>query len=247
MTISRKATMFVSALAAATLIAGCSSGDDGNGGDGGDNGGTPNTAVDQLAVNSEDVEGITLNPVSADALRQTAEQLGQIVDQMDVQPEECRAATNLQSATMTKSVENAAARSASLPAEGESPAAEVSLTVAPAGEPNPERQTIAEKCGEMQMTLPIPDGEPVSYTLRNEKLDMPAPENVENFLALKQSSDGQLNGQQATAGGVVLTGTVRGIEINVTTQVNNGAVDPGLETKTLDLFTAQAQKIQDAE
>lgn len=250
MTITRKATTFVSALAACALIAGCSSGGDEGGDQGGQgdgaNGGAPAAAVDELALNTEDVQGVTLMPITAEQLKEQADKVGELVDQMEVQPEECREATNLQSATLSKSVENAAARGGAIVAEGDSPQGIVSLSVTPAGEPNEARQKITENCGEMTVTLNLPDVPPQTSTVRNEKLEIPAPEGVEDFLAIKQFTDAP-EGQPAGAGGIVLTGKVRDIDINVTTQAALGDIDAGLETRTLDIFTAQAKKIQDAE
>lgn len=231
------------ALAATALLAACSSDGDGDGGDGGDGGGKPDTPIADLAVDTEDLDGITVVAVPSDSYQQSLEQLKQVLDTMSIEPAECKDAFSLQASM--EDAEGLEGRQGQIPGEADSPSAVLSLSVGPHKEGGPDRSELVSRCPEMTVGLAAPDGSNVSYTLHNSTADVQAPEGVDGFAGIMQSSTGDAAAGQ-NAGSLMLSGTVRELDVIVVLS-STGDITDAQRDKGMEVFNKQVDKIKNAD
>ena len=242
----RTTSKLAAAVAATALLAACSSDDSGSttpAGETSANGGAPQTAIADLAVNTEDLEGITVVPVSNETYQQGLEQLTALLDSIQIDPAECRDAYSLQ--PTAEDTANLEGRQGQIPAEGEAPAAVLSLSVGPHKDDIANRSALTERCPDMTIGVPGPEGNLTSYNLHNADAGVAAPADVEDFTSISQTSSGEAVGP-TDANSLMLSGTVRELDV-IVALTSSGQISDTQRNQAVDVFNKQVDKIKNAE
>lgn len=269
MTIRRTSRTTATAQIAAVLCAGalaltglaaCSSGSDGSG-DSSSSSEAPSSSANEVkagdpaaraelgpkALSGDEVPGLALQEVPAEQLDQVSNSAANLTAQADFKadPPECSVAA------MGASPSSTASTVARMATAEDTPNVVYTVSLSKSGEDKVDRAQVFDQCAQATVTLdtPAPNGgepTPTVYQISNERIDDPAPEGVENFVAGRSNSDANIAGQQVSIGAVQISGTVDGVEILATATSASGPVPPEAEARALDVFNRQVAKIQQA-
>lgn len=204
---------------------------------------------EEQALGVDEVEGLALQEITQDQFAQTGTLTEQLTGQasMTSDPPECAEVfQNLQSPGGTDTT----AAVGRLGQDANIPNTAFSLVLNDPGATATDYTAAFEQCANVEMTMELPgqDGQPqpIVYNMTNEVSDATAPEGVEDFFAVKNTSNADLQGQQVTSGIVLVSGIIDGTAIQVNAQSNAGPISPEAEQRAIDLFNQQVEKIRNA-
>lgn len=207
------------------------------------------TEREQQALGAEEVEGLPLQEITQEQFAQTGTLTEQLTGNTSMQsePPECADVfKNLQGTGATDT-------SAAVGRLGQDPNIPDTAFTLVLNDPSAvatDYTSAFEQCGNVQMTMDLPgqDGQnqQIVYNMTNEVTGAAAPEGTEDFFAVKNTSNADIQGQPVTSGIFLVSGNVNGTAIQINAQSNAGPISPEAEQRALDLFNQQAQKLQNA-
>lgn len=207
------------------------------------------TEREDQALGVDEVEGLTLQEITAEQFAQTGTLTEQLTGQaqMTSNPPECAEVfQNLQSPGGT----DTSAAVGRLGQDANIPNTAFSLVLNDPGATATDYTAAFEQCANVEMTMELPgqDGQPqpIVYQMTNEVTGATAPEGVEDFFSVKNTSNADLQGQQVTSGIILVSGIIDGTAVQVNAQSNAGPISPEAEQRAIDLFNQQAEKIRNA-
>lgn len=204
---------------------------------------------EEKALGTDEVEGLPLQEISKEQFAQTGTLTEQLTGNtsMHSDPPEC--ADVFQKLQGTGGADTSAAVGR-LGQDPNIPDTAFTLVLNDPSATANDYTSAFEQCGDVTMTMDLPgkDGQPqqITYTMTNEVTGAVAPEGTEDFFAVKNTSNADIQGQPVTSGIFLVSGNVAGTAVQVNAQSNAGPITPEAEQRALDLFNQQAQKLQNA-
>lgn len=257
---AKVAAAFCAGALALTGLAACSSSSEGSD-DSSASSGAPSSSANEVkagdpaaraelepkALSGDEVPGISLQEVPAEQLDQVSNSISSLTTQADFKadPPECSVAA------MGTSPGTTASTIARTAVAEDTPNIIYSIALNKQGGDSLDRAKVFDECAQATVTINSPaqaGGEqtPTVFQVSNERMDSPAPEGVENFVAGRSTTDYDLADQHVSVGAVQISGTVNGVEILATATSASGPVPPEAEARALDIFNRQAAKIAQA-
>ena len=204
---------------------------------------------EQKALGAEEVEGLALQEITQEQFAQTGTLTEQLTGNTSMQSEPPECADVFQKLQGTGGADTSAAVGR-LGQDPNIPDTAFTLVLNDPSATATDYTSAFEQCGDVQMTMDLPgqDGQPqqITYQMTNEVTGATAPEGAEDFFAVKNTSNADIQGQPVTSGIFLVSGNVGGTAIQVNAQSNAGPISPEAEQRALDLFNQQAQKLQNA-